>query len=62
MFSEEESLVGSIDNYGIVKFSAGFKVVEHASDAFIHAHEGSQIVLHVLLVLPTHQFLACEFS
>ena len=62
MFSEEKALVGSVDYNGIVQFARLLQVVEKASYAFIHRHGSSEIVPHVLLVFPSHQFVTAEFS
>ena len=52
VLAEEESLVGSVDNDCIIQLANLFKIVQKAADIFVYRQYGSQIVAHILLILP----------
>ena len=62
VLSKEKSLVGGIYYYSIVKFTYTFQVFHQPPYTFIHRHSRSKIVTHVLLIFPTYQIAASEFT
>ena len=62
MFTEEETLIGGIDNNCIVQLTNLFEIIHQATDVFVHCQCGSQIIAHILLVFPTDQLFAFQVA
>jgi len=62
VFTHVESLVGSIDNHGVVQQVLFFQVVQQAADVAVNGCDDTQIVTHVLLVFPFGQCFSCQFG
>ena len=62
MLAEEETLIGRIDNYRIVQLARIFQIFHQSPDTFIYRDHRCQIVAHILLVFPAHQFLPFQIA
>ncbi len=55
MFAQVKTLVGGVDDYGILVQAAFFQVVQHLTHALVHGGDGAKVVLHISLVSPLHE-------
>ncbi len=62
MLPEVESLVGAVDNDGIVRKAVLIEVVEETSDIFIDGFNAAQVILDVSLVVPASAIFAFEIG
>ncbi len=58
--AEIPTVVSGVDDDGVFGETACFEVIEDFANAVVHALHAGEVVAHVFLVLPLHQFFAGE--
>ena len=58
--AEIPAVVGGVDDDGVFREAGLVEVIEHLAHAIIHALHAGEVVVHVALVFPLHEFFAGE--